>query len=359
MNKKNISIDLRMIEHSGIGTYIQSLIIPIIKKLKQNHFFLLVNKNINYSKYIDSKEVVNVSYIIISSPIYSLREQIEIPLKLPSNIDLYWSPHYNIPILYKYKILVTIHDIYHIVDLSFKRSLRRIYSNFIFNIIKCKSSEIITISEFSKSELINNLNINKNLINIIYNGVGLNWYSTSDYKKNKKLLYVGNFKKHKNLDILINAFLKFKFSTEYELILIGGNIKSFNSVIRKKIYNCNNITCYESMSPNDLIVHYNSAHLSIFPSIYEGFGLPPLEALVCKCPILVSDIPAFKEIYKDIAYYFNPYDESDLIKKIEFLLENDRLTDVQIDKSVDFIKKYSWNIAVKKTVKLINRELSL
>ena len=359
MNKKNISIDLRMIEHSGIGTYIQSLIKPIIKDLEEINIFLLVHKNIDYSKYLDCATMKNVSYINISSPIYSLREQIEIPIKLPSNIDLYWSPHYNIPILYKYKILVTIHDIYHFVDLSFKRYFRRVYSKFMFNIIKYKSSKIITVSAFSKNELIDNFNFNKNSITTIYNGIGSDWSSTRDYKKNKKLLYVGNFKKHKNLDTLINAFIKMKYSTDYELILIGGNINSFNSLTLEKINNYNNIKCYGSLPSNKLITHYNSAYLSIFPSIYEGFGLPPLEALACKCPILISDIPAFKEIYKDIACYFDPYDESHLIKKIEFLLENNRVTDKQINKSVNFINKYSWETAVKQTVKLINRELSL
>ena len=359
MDKKNISIDLRMIEHTGIGTYIQSLINPIIKNIKNVNFFLLINKNIDYTVYLESISLKNITFITINSPIYSLLEQIEIPIKLPANIDLYWSPHYNIPILLRSKILVTIHDIYHFVDLNYKQYLRRLYAKFMLNLIKYKSSSIITVSNFSKMELVSKLYFNEESIYTIYNGIGKEWVSTTDYRKNNKILYVGNFKKHKNLEILIEAFTKIKHNSQYELILIGGNKNSFNYRTRLKVDNYINIKCYKAVSQKELILYYNSACLFVFPSIYEGFGFPPLESLACKCPILISNIPVFKEIYSDIACYFNPYDTNDLVQKIEILLDNHISTDRQIEKSQEFTNKYSWEKTLNKTIKLINRELSL
>ena len=359
MNKKNISIDLRMIEHTGIGTYLQSLINPIITDLKQVNFFLLISKNIDYTIYLDSINLKNITFIIINSPIYSMREQIEIPIKMPVNIDLYWSPHYNIPILLRSNILVTIHDIYHFVDLDFKQYLRRLYAKFMLNLIKYKSNSIIVVSDFSRMELVSKLYFNEETLNTIYNGIGEKWVSTRDYKKNNQILYVGNFKKHKNLDILIDAFTKIKYNSKYELILIGGDRNSFNYSTRLKVDNYSNIKCYKAVPQKELIAYYNRAYLFVFPSTYEGFGFPPLEALACECPILISNIPVFKEIYADIACYFNPYDVNDLVEKMELLLEHHILTDRQIKKSQEFTNKYSWDKTLNQTIKLINKELSL
>ena len=359
MNKKNISIDLRMIENTGIGTYLQSLINPIIRDLKKVNFFLLINKNIDYTLYLDSISSKNITFIVINSPIYSIREQIEIPIKLPLNIDLYWSPHYNVPILLRSKILVTIHDIYHFIDLDFKQYLRRLYAKFMLNLIKYKSNSIISVSDFSRTELVRKLYFNEESLNTIYNGIGKEWISTSDYKNNNQILYVGNFKKHKNLDILIEAFTKIECNSKYELILIGGDKNSLNSSSQLKVDKYSNIKCYKTVPQKELITYYNRAYLFVFPSIYEGFGFPPLEALSCECPILISDIPVFKEIYADIACYFNPYDANDLVEKIELLLENHILTDRQIKKSQELTSKYSWDKTFNQTIKLINRELSL
>ena len=288
-----------------------------------------------------------------------MREQIEIPIKIPVNIDLYWSPHYNVPILLRSKILVTIHDIYHFVDLDFKQCLRRLYAKFMLNLIKYKSNSIISVSDFSRTELVSKLYFNEESLNTIYNGIDKEWVSTRDYKKNNQILYVGNFKKHKNLDILIDAFTKIKCNSKYELILIGGDKNSFNYSTRLKVDNYSNIKCYKAVPRKELIAYYNRAYLFVFPSTYEGFGFPPLEALACECPILISDIPVFKEIYADIACYFNPYDVNDLVEKIELLLENHILTNRQIKKSQEFANKYSWDKTYNQTIKLIIRELSL
>ena len=359
MTHKRISIDLRMIDHTGIGTYIQSLIGLILLNNETVEYFLLIDNKINYLKYLDPVHLENVNLITIYSPIYSLREQIEIPMKLPRNINLYWSPHYNIPILIRSKILVTIHDIYHVIDKSRNNYLRKLYAIIMFKIIKYRLVPIITVSKFSKRELVNKLDFNKETINIIYNGISDTWKSTKNYKKNNQILYVGNFKKHKNIEILIDAFIKLKNNGLYKLVLIGGDIDSLSTSSRFKVDRFNNISCYAPVERSELVKYYNNSRLLVFPSLYEGFGLPPLEAISCKCPILLSDIPPLREIYKDIAYYFNPYDVNDLSNKLKFLLDSPDCTDKLLNRSRRITDKYSWVNAMEKTVNLINRELSL
>ena len=181
---KNIAIDIRMIENTGIGTYIQSMLKRIIELNPKHHFTLLINRKINYKKYFIDFSCHNYSTVEISSPLYSFREQLEIPYKVRNNIDLYWSPHYVFPVMLRTKFIVTVHDIHHIIDTSFNKVIRRIYSYILFWFIKKMSLTIIAVSKFTQQEIINNINIDEPMIHVIYNGLEQSWHSTKDYKIN-------------------------------------------------------------------------------------------------------------------------------------------------------------------------------
>ena len=348
-----------MIEHSGIGVYIQSIYHLVIKETPNVNCILLIDDKINYSNYFNIDDYNCVS---ISSPIYSLREQIEIPFKLGSDIDLYWSPHYIFPFLLRAKFLLTIHDIYHFIDKSLYKIFRRFYAKIFFYLIKKMSIHTICVSEFTKRELLDKFNMDTNIIDVVYNGID-NFDKTEpeiDYKLNNIILYVGNSKKHKNVEILIKAYKKINQRTDFKLYLIGNfNFKILSKNIRKSIDNDSNIVHLPSMKRDKLFSYYNKSRLLVLPSIYEGFGFPPLEAVLCGCPALLSDIPVLKEINSDGAYYFRNNNIDSLVGKINLLLENHTITDEVLRKGQINLQKYSWEKSASKTAAIIKNQLSL
>ena len=355
---KNCVIDLRMIEHSGIGVYIQSICNEILQNLKNAKFILLVDKKINYNKYFNLDAYQSVA---IYSPIYSISEQIEIVYKLRVyQIDLYWSPHYVFPIFLNSKILLTVHDICHYIDSSFRGILKKLYSFILFNIIKFRLIDLIAVSLFTKTEIIKNFNISSNKIKIIYNGIDNIWMNTKSYKSNNIILYVGNNKRHKNIELLVDAYTKIEDRENYLLYLIGSfDFNLFNKKTTDIIKEDKSIKHISFISRNKLAEYYDNSRLFIFPSRYEGFGFPPLEAALSGCPILLSDIDVMKEIHGHSAFYFKSNNIDSLVEEINNVL-NDSSLDMEkkLHDLENNAKKYNWNKCSSETIEIIQNHLS-
>ena len=350
--KNKIVIDIRMINNSGIGNYIENIICEIVNNYKNNQFILLVNPNINYSNILKDLKFNNFKTLSIKSPIYNILEQFEIYIKLfKYKIDLFWSPHYNIPILLQTKLLVTIHDIWHIVDTSSVRTLRRLYAKVLFYFIRIKKSNIIAVSNFTKDEIIFHTKIVSN-ITVIKNGIEKFWKSNKSYKDSKIILYVGNIRKHKNVKLLIKAFNEINIKS-YKLLLVG----KIDYYMKKNNFNKSNIEFIGELNRVELLEYYNNARLLVLPSIYEGFGFTPLESMACDCPALVSDSGAIKEVCKDGVFYFDLENEDDLKNKILYLLNNEQVCDELINKGKEVVKQYDWFKTVHETIKKIDKLL--
>ena len=350
--KSKIVIDIRMINNSGIGNYIQNIICGVINNYQNKLIILLVNPCIDYSNIFDNLKFNNFKIINIKSPIYSISEQFEIYLKLfKYKIDLFWSPHYNIPIFLQAKLLVTIHDVWHVVDKSYNRILRKIYAKILFYFIKIKKANIIAVSNFTKKEIVSNTSIYYN-ITVIKNGLDKFWKSNNCYKTSNTILYVGNIKKHKNVNLLIDAFNKMNLSS-YKLLLIGN----YNGFLKKNKIKKNKIEFIGEIDRSNLVKYYNNARLLVLPSSYEGFGFTPLESMACDCPALVSSSGSMREICQDGAYYFDLNKEDDLKNKIIYLLNNEKVCDDLIKKGRKIVKQYDWGKTVHETIKIIDKLL--
>ncbi len=350
--KNKIVIDIRMLNHSGISIYIENTVFEIVNHYRKSNFIFLVNPKSNHSFFLEKLVFNNYKIIYINSSIYSLKEQFEIYFKLfQYQIDFFWSPHYTIPIFLRTKILVTIHDVWHLVDNSFDKLLKRIYAKIIFFFIGFKKANIIAVSNFTKNEILKYTNIKKN-ISVIKHGLEQKWISTKSYKLNYDILYVGNIRNHKNINLLIQSFIKTGLKNS-KLLLIGKN----NSHINENFYDKMNIEFVGETNQNNLISYYNNARLLVLPSSYEGFGFTPLEAMACECPVLVSDIPSLKEVCKDGAFYFDLNVENDLKNKILYLIENETACDELLFKGKKIINKYNWSKTVNETIKKIDKLL--
>jgi len=353
--KPVLAIDARLINTSGIGTVCQNTISFLIDDFE----IILLGDITELKEFIWS---TSCKIIPFSSNIYSLAEQIAFITKVPE-CDYFFSPHYNVPLvpIRAKKRIVIIHDVNHIALKNQLGFVKKLYAKFVIQQALRLSDKILTVSNFSKSEIIRFFNIKKKKINVITLGVDKRYFRRTDENSRKPvkakydlpekfLLYVGNVKPHKNLQVLIKAYhlLKVKgLHKDYKLVIVGkkdGFITRDNEIsnLITNLGLSEEIIFTGFMNNEDLPVIYSLATLFVFPSLYEGFGLPPIEAMACGCPVLVSDAASLPEVCKDAAVFFNPLDEQGLHNAIVNILNNIGLQKRLQEKGLNLAATYNW-----------------
>lgn len=344
-----IIVDARMLKMSGIGTYIQNLI-------KNNCYDIALGHRKELKKYFSADKIID-----FNSNIYGIDEQFKFPYLKIYKLNPYvlHVPHYNVPIFYSGRMIVTIHDLTHIVMPKFlPNKFAYIYARVMIGIACLKAEKILTVSENTKKDIIKYYHVNPKKISVVYNGVGEEFtkkdkkeisylYNKYSIPTNKKILmYVGNLKKHKNLENLLEAFSKLKNIENYRLILVGKAFKNINELNEKeKLLNIDNYVVHTGVvNQEELVDFYNLADLFIFPSLYEGFGLPILESLKCGTPVICSNTSSMLEVGGKVVSYFNPYDIEEIKKSIEKHCDDKEKFDKQ--KVEKWLKKFDWrNVA--------------
>lgn len=316
-----LCIDARMAFSSGIGTYIRE-IIPLFQG--SFRMILLVDE-------LDRSWCKPFEQIDFSAPIYSAQEQILYPIKIP-RCDLFWSPHYNVPLLpiRARKKIATLHDACHLVFGSFPEKL---YAKFMLG-KALKSDRAITVSRFSKKEIEGR--IGKGKVEVIPIGVNLSQFtrtppSAAVRKKyqlpDRFILFVGNQKPHKNIEGLMRAASKLQM----ELVAVGKG------------------TQRGPAADEDLPALYSMADVFAFPSFYEGFGLPPLEAMGCGCPTAVSKAASIPEVCGDASIYFDPTHVDEIAVAITKAIEAKELL---IEKGFERVKLFSWEKSAERHMQI-------
>jgi len=218
-----------------------------------------------------------------------------------------------------------------------------------------------------KKDIVNNFKISSEKVKTIYEGVSKKFVQQNDLdeevvlkKYNIKtpfLLYVGNAYPHKNLNNLIREFLEYKKENpEYNLVLVGGEDYFYKRIINDiKENNIRGVIFPGFVPDNELVVLYRKAEIYVFPSLYEGFGLPPLEAMSQKCLVLSSNKSCLPEILGESAVYFDPNEKHWLKDSMKIIKKNSFDKEKIIENSKEQVKKYSWERAVKETLELYNR----
>lgn len=349
-----------MIEASGIGTVTQHILQYVITQSPDIFFYLLGVPAIlqKYPFFV----LPNVQCISCDIPIYSVKEQLILLRKIPSDTNLLWIPHYNIPLLYTGKMLVTIHDVFHLAMPQFvKRIDKKIYAKIVFNTVASKAEAVVVDSCFTKKELISHTNIFPQKVKVVYCGVDEYWkkplHDVEPIQQAPYILYVGNVKPHKNLPMLIKAFIKLHHDIPHHLVIVGkkeGFITGDKLVFKLAKQYADRIQFTGYIYNEQLKNYYHYADLLVFPSLYEGFGLPPLEAMAAGCSrILCSDIPVLKEVYGNSVQYFDHTSEENLVNKMRQILQQ---APSKIDRK--FIDKYDWDDTGKKYLDIMKTILS-
>ncbi|TRZ46022.1 glycosyltransferase family 4 protein [Robertkochia solimangrovi] len=354
---EKIVIDARMINNSGIGVYIRSLVRRFSKSDKLVIHLLVYNNDVGCLGDM-------FHYIPIKSKIYSIGEIAELPLKIPK-CDVFWTPHFNIPILpiSAKRRIVTIHDVYHLRFADELSWIKKWYAKLFYNLAIRLSDTIITVSEFSKSE-INSLIIHDKDINVIHNG-----FETLESGEiiedkvylEKYLLYVGNIKPHKNLEVLIEGFKLFKENFgKYEdlsLKIIGRDDNDeYSQYIKKSISSNNDIEMIGYVSNERLVQLYKGATIFILPSKYEGFGIPILEAFSYQIPVISSNAASLPEVGGNAVLYFKSDSPENLAGQLLKLVSNNKLQYKLVNLGVERMKLFSWKTSFELHKALIVNE---
>jgi glycosyltransferase involved in cell wall biosynthesis len=303
----------------------------------------------------------NLIWIDVNSPIYSLSQRFEFKSKVPGDLDLFWSPHFDCAAFWPRKVLVTVHDLYHLALPEFVGGPhKRLYARWMFDRVASEAAGILVISEFTKKELYRLTKVSPEKVQVIPNGLDPFWSEpTSTLSPHPKpyFLFVGNIKPHKNLGRLVEAFGKISKSIPHDLVLVGQKegFLTGDPGVQKKAVSLGGRVSFTGTIPRDLLkAYYHHAEALVFPSLYEGFGMPPLEAMGCGCPVMASTAASIPEVCGEAALYFDPLDTSGLGEKLLRVIRDGPLRQNLIEKGRSRIKGFSWDKTAEKTVGLVD-----
>ena len=304
--------------------------------------------------------------VVDSSAGYSLREHVSLPLKLRSlGAELLHSPHYVRPLLCTIPSVVTIHDCIHLLFPQYlpNRMAFR-YARFVMGSAIRNSAIVFTVSEASRADILRfypatdpaKVHVVPNAIDaelLVDPGEAERDRVRERYQiRGRFVLFAGNVKPHKNLERLIRAFARVRCqegNEDLRLVLIGDDVSRYASLRRTadEAGVRQEVRFFGFVPHETLAALYRMATVFAFPSLYEGFGLPPLEAMACGTPVVTSRISSLPEVVGDGALLVDPYNEDDIAQGIARLLDDEDLRARLIERGLERAASYSWARSVR------------
>ncbi len=350
-----IGFDVRMIQHTGIGRYIECLLPELIRQAPDDEFVLFGDPE----KLMDVASPRNVKTVKWMAPIYSITEQVLTP---HNDVDVLHVPHFNIPLFSNKKMVVTIHDlIYLLFSESVALPLAKHYASFMISSALKKAGRIISVSGHTKNDLLKIFGEKySDKIDVIHEASGDDFYEIKDKTQladvqtrhrlsEHIILYVGSVKPHKNVSTLIEVFKLLKqWGLPHQLVICGKWDKKEDH-LREKMLD-KDIKYLGEVSPKDLVVLYSMADVLVHLSLYEGFGLTVLEAMHCATPVVVSDSSSLPEVVGESAFVVSPHNVGQIADTVYNVLVNHELSEGMVEAGLENVKRFSWERAAKKTL---------
>lgn len=373
-----IGIDLRSMAAAGLGrglsTYARNLVRNILAFDRRNHYSLFIARNQEIDDFLDQVETTQyVNVVRLKRPtrnIFFWDQLCWYQLLKKERIDLFHSLVYGVPFVCPCKRVLTIHDLTPLIFPEFVKKFRH-RAVFRFNFFSGKYADrIITASQHSKQDLMRYLKIPDHHISIIADGVNARYKILQNTKTceeitqryhipGKFLLYVGGFDDNKNLLTLVTAFqqlLQKGYITDEHLSLVFVGTFSLATEALGKFVKTTDIekrVIFTGFVPeDDLIALYNAAEIFVFPSLYEGFGLPPLEAMACGTAVISSNASALPEVVGEAAIQVNPHSSEALRQAIFDVLINTELRQEMRRKGLERAKLFSWEKTAQNTLQV-------
>lgn len=284
-------------------------------------------------------------------------EQIDLPLYLKrKGAPLLVNLANTAPLVYRNKIS-TLHDVaFERFPENFSWKFRLAYQLATPHTIK-SSRKILTVSEFSRKEICEIYGAAPDKVAVIPNAVSSGFQRKPSFASERYLLAVSSLNRQKNFHGLIDAFGRLEQQT-HKLFIVGSLNRNFAAPdLIRKIESDPRVRLLGRVSDDELVSLYSGADAFIYPSFYEGFGLPPLEAQACGCPVIVSDAASLPEVCRDSALYCQPHDIDDIARKIQLLISTPELARTLKEKGRENIERYSWETSAQKLLEAIREFL--
>lgn len=368
-----IAIDARFLNESGVGRYLRNLIAHLRLIDKKNQYFILLLKK----DYEGFKETSNFKKILADFEWYGFAEQFRLPklLKL-YDFDLVHFPHFNVPVFYTGKFVVTIHDLIHqhhnmrnattLNPFTFK--IKQIGYKKVFKTATDRSQKILVPSKSVMGLLMREWKVPKEKIVVTHEAVDEDILKVNKNIRKPEcekiltkfkirrpyIFYVGNAHPHKNIEGLIKGFRDIREKYQNLTLVLAGYDHFFWRKLKSETPD-KDIIFTGFLSDRELVALYKNAAVFVLPSLEEGFGIPVLEAMACSCPVVSSKNGSLPEVGGKACLYFNPLSPEDTAKKISEVLVKNSIRKELIEKGLKRFKLFSWRKLAEQTLEVYSQ----
>jgi len=363
-----IGVMLRNVgEKGGHGLYTRNILKNLLKIDKDNQYVLFYQGKRRKTSFSDYS---NVEEQWINVPYKMLWDQIFIPFSaLKSRIDLLFSPKWTAPLISPCKILMVVPDMGYYPHPEFYKGRDILYLKLMIPLYLRKATRVIAVSHTTKKDIIKFTGVDKSKVVVVHMAAEDIFAESVDpvfvervkakYSLSSQfILHVGIIYPGKNVEKLICAFAKIAKKFPHKLVLVGGFRWKYSRVfdLIEEFNLKDKVIITNWVSRSELPVFYKLADLFAFPSLYEGFGIPVLEAMTCGCPVVTSSTGATPEIAGDAALIVNPRSVDEIYEATVRVLEDEKLKKELVSKGYARAKKFSWEKSARETLSVF-REL--
>jgi glycosyltransferase involved in cell wall biosynthesis len=360
-----IGIMLRSLDEKfGIGIYTQNILKALLKSDRSHHYFLFYRNESHLGTY---GHYPNVEEVVVKASNKFLWDQIAIPLAARrTKLDLLFHTKFSVPFVTKCKTVMVLHGASWFVhpelypnkfDLIYVKAMMPLYCR--------KADGIISNSNLTTTDFVNILHVPPEKIKTVYYGLNPIFKPINDrelleavkkkYKlPNRFILTVSRYDRRKNFDNIFKAFTRCREAGALKLVAIGKDSEKYKVECRMNESGFEDDVIFPGyVEQADLPAIYNLAELFIFPSVYEEFGIPLLEAMACGCPVVASNTGAIPEITDGAAFLADPFDPDKMARGIDQITTDRHFKQVMVEKGLQRVQSFSWEIAAKATLELI------
>jgi glycosyltransferase involved in cell wall biosynthesis len=349
----------------GGGNYIKNLVRSLSRLDGENEYLLLASP-----ENVCHLEDLGVRFQIAMGPSNRLLrlpwEQTVLPLKLKQKgIDVYHGPAFVAPLFKTCGQVVSVHDMtFHLVPEQHSWH-KRIYFQAMIPAMVRGSERVIAVSESTKRDILSLVPVPENKICVTHLGVDSRFQPVSDQEKlaalrvkhrlrRQFILFVGVIEPRKNIAALVNAYAAASLADQFDLVLAGSLGWDYSGLL-EQVANSglkDRIRIIGYVDDEDLPTLYSAAEVFVYPSLYEGFGLPPLEAMACGVPVITSSISSMPEIVGDAAILVNPRDVAAIASALLKLLSNAELREQHALRGRERARLFTWDRMAQKTLEV-------